>query len=297
MAVLIIGGSGFVGSNLTKHLLSKKLNVIVYIHQNFGFLDNFENISLKYIRNFEELASEKEQIDCIYHCASIIRSKRQAFEYFYESNVRLTLEVISLVKKLNIKQLVYVSTASIFSGPEKAEIFNEDSIPNPSSYYGLTKYISEKILYTEFKNTDIKVSIVRFPSIFGRNNLDGIVKLFYDNAISHKDIELFSLGQRLRNLIYIDSVVDVLYKIYRNIKKLTGYEIFMAGSSNSLKLVEIANEIITLTESDSKIILTEKTLSYDFDVIIDIAKAQKLLDFKPFSIEEGLKKYVEVARK
>lgn len=297
MAVLIIGGSGFVGSNLTKYLLSKKLNVIVYVHQNFGFLDNFEHVNLKYIRNFEELGSKKEQIDCIYHCASLIRSKIQVFECFYESNVRLTLEVISLAKKLNIKQLVYVSTASIFSRPEKARIFNEDSIPNPSSYYGLTKYISEKILYTEFKNTDVKISIVRFPSIFGRNDIDGIVKLFYDNAISHKDIELFSLGQRLRNLIYIDNTVDVLYKIYRNIKKLNKYEIFMVGSSNSLKLVEIANEIIKLTESNSKIILIDKTLSYDFDVIIDITKAQKLLDFKPFSIEEGLKKYVEVARK
>ena len=297
MSVLIIGGSGFVGSNLTKYLLSKNLSVIVYIHENFGFLDNFEHINLKYIRKLDDLLLKKEQIDCIYHCASVIRSKTQDFEYFYKSNVLLTLNIVSLAKKLNIKQLIYISTASIFSKPENSLIFNEKSIPDPSSYYGLTKYIAEKILCEEFKNTGIKVSVVRFPLIFGKNDLDGIVKLFYNNAIKNEYIELYGTGERLRNLIYIDSAVDILYKIYENIKNLSGYEIFMAGSINSLKLVEIANEIIKLTKSSSKIILTDKVLSNDFDVIIDTTKAQKLLDFKPLSIEEGLKKYIKATKK
>ncbi len=70
----------------------------------------------------------------------------------------------------------------------------------------------------------------------------------------------------------------------------------MAGSSNSLKLIDVAKEIIKLTNSNSKIVLVDKFPPSDFDVIIDITKAQKLLNFKPLKIEDGLKKYIEVMK-
>lgn len=296
MAVLVIGGSGFVGSNLVKYLLSKNLKVFVYIHKDFGFLDRFEHFNLKYIKNFDRLFVEKDLIDCVYHCASKIKSINQVFEDFYESNVKLTLDIIYLARKINFKQFIYVSTSSIFSKVTNGTLFNEKVIPNPSSYYGLTKYISEKILYTEFKETDTQVSIVRFPSIFGKNDSEGIVKLFYNKAMNNKNIELYSRGEKYRNLIYMDSVVEILYKIYENMRNLSKYEIFMAGSSNSLKLIDIANEIIELTNSSSKILLIDKSPPSDFDVFMDTTKAQKLLGFEPLSIEEGLKKYVEVMK-
>ena len=235
-------------------------------------------------------------IDCVYHCASKIKSINQVFEDFYESNVKLTLDIIYLARKINFKQFIYVSTSSIFSKVTNGTLFNEKVIPNPSSYYGLTKYISEKILYTEFKETDTQVSIVRFPSIFGKNDSEGIVKLFYNKAMNNKNIELYSRGEKYRNLIYMDSVVEILYKIYENMRNLSKYEIFMAGSSNSLKLIDIANEIIELTNSSSKILLIDKSPPSDFDVFMDTTKAQKLLGFEPLSIEEGLKKYVEVMK-
>lgn len=290
-AVLVFGGSGFVGSGLVKYLISKNLKVIVYIHNNLGFLEGFEDTNLKYIRNFDELFFEKIQIDTIYHAGSKQPSGVQTYEEFYKSNVELTLEVIDLAKKLGIKQFIYLSTGSIFSKSE--EIFNENTAPNPSTYYGLTKYVSEKLLHIEFDKLDIQVSIIRFPSIFGKNESGGIVKLFYDKAKKSEDIELYSRGEKYRNLIYVDSVLDILYKVFENMKKLSKYEIFMAGSSNSLKLFEVANGIIKLTNSSSKIVLVDKVSPSDFDVIIDTTKAQKLLGFKPLSIEEGLKKYVE----
>ncbi|MGJ0365528.1 NAD-dependent epimerase/dehydratase family protein [Aliarcobacter cryaerophilus] len=293
MNILIIGGSGFVGSSLVNYLLSKNLKVFVYIHNSFGFLEGIEHNNLKYIKNFNELFFEKVEINTIYHAGSKLPSGVKTYEEFYKSNVELTLKIIDLAKKLNVKQFIYLSTGSIFSKLEKNTIFNEDITPNPSNYYGLTKYISEKLLSIEFEKTDIQVSIIRFPSIFGKNDSEGIVKLFHNKSINNENIELYSRGERYRNLIYIDSVVDILYKAYENVQKLSKYEIFMAGSSNSLKLIDVAKEIIKLTNSNSKIVLVDKFPPSDFDVIIDTTKVQKLLNFKPLKIEDGLKKYIE----
>lgn len=294
--ILVVGGSGFVGSGLVKHLLSKNLKVFVYIHNSFGFLEGLENTNLKYIKDFEELFLENIKISTIYHCASKLPSSIQTYEEFYKSNVELTLKIIDIAKKLNAKQFIYLSTGSVFSKPEENIVFNEHITPNPTSYYGLTKYISEKLLFIEFAKTDIQVSIVRFPSIFGKNDSEGIVKLFFHSTKNNEDIELYSKGERYRNLIYLDSVVDILYKVYENIDKLSEYEIFMAGSSDSLKLIEIANKIKELTNSTSSIVLVDKFPPSDFDVVIDTKKAQKLLGFKPLSIEDGLKKYIEVMK-
>lgn len=293
MAILVVGGSGFVGSSLVNYLLSKNLKVFVYIHNSFGFLEGIEHNNLKYIKNFNELFFEKVEINTIYHAGSKQPSGIQTYEEFYKSNVELTLKIIDLAKKLNVKQFIYLSTTSVFSKLEENTIFNEDITPNPSNYYGLTKYISEKLLSIEFEKTDIQVSIIRFPSIFGINSRGGIVEVLYTHSKNNREIELYSRGERYRNLIYIDSVVDILYKAYENVQKLSKYEIFMAGSSNSLTLVDVAKEIIKLTNSNSKIVLVDKFPPSDFDVIIDTTKAQKLLNFKPLKIEDGLKKYIE----
>lgn len=294
--ILVVGGSGFVGSGLVKHLLSKNLKVFVYIHNSFGFLEGIEHNNLKYIKNFNELFFEKVEINTIYHAGSKQPSGIQTYEEFYKSNVELTLKIIDLAKKLNVKQFIYLSTTSVFSKLEENTIFNEDITPNPTSYYGLTKYISEKLLSIEFEKTDIQVSIIRFPSIFGINSRGGIVEVLYTHSKNNREIELYSRGERYRNLIYIDSVVDILYKAYENVQKLSKYEIFMAGSSDSLKLIEIANKIKELTNSTSSIVLVDKFPPSDFDVVIDTKKAQKLLGFKPLSIEDGLKKYIEVMK-
>ena len=292
-AILIFGGTGFIGSALVKSLLSQNLIVLVFKHKNTGFLCKVKNDNLVYFESFDNPILKQYNINSLYHLASRLPGKNPTYNDFYDANVILTLEIINLSKKLNIKQFIYSSTGSLFTELDKPIVFNENTPPNPLNYYGLTKYISERLLAIEFKGCNTQVSIVRFPSIFGKNDSTGIVNLFFDLAINGLDIEVFGNGEKYRNLIYIDSVTDVLYKIYESRSRLSKYELFSVGSSNSATILNIAEMVVSLVNSDSKIILIDKFLPSDFDVYIGTLKAQELLGFKPASMESGLKKYVE----
>jgi len=294
--ILITGVSGFVGSFLTKFLLNKQFQVIG-ISRSEGFLDEdvLNNKNFLFIKeDLKDLLVDKlkdKNIKVIFHLASKLPVGKQDYNLFYSSNVEPTLKVVEIAKKLKIQQIIYTSTLSVFG--KARNIFNENTIPEPSNYYGLTKYISEKILEIEAKKLDCQISCVRFPSIFGKNHLGGIVYTFYQLAKNDENIEVYSKGQRYRNLIYINNVIELLYQIYQKGEKLNNYEIFMAGSSNSLKIIDIANFIVKEINSHSKIIPVDKFPPSDFDVFIDISKAQKILNFQPMSIEEGLRKYIK----
>ena len=292
-AILVFGGTGFIGSALVKMLLSKKITVLVFKYKGTGFLGEIKDSNLVYFDSFEELVLRKYSIDVLYHLASRLPDVQPTFADFYNANVVLTTEIIELAKELKVKQFVYGSTGSVFENPCEPIVFDENTRVNPLSYYGLTKYIVERLLEIELKECDIQVSIVRFPSVFGKNNSIGITKLFFDLAKKGDDIKIFSNGVRYRNLMHVNSAVDMLYKIYKGRGKLSKYEIFLAGSSDSVTILNISKMVVKMVKSKSKIIPVDEFPPSDFDVRIDISKAERILRFKPMSIEDGLKKYIE----
>ncbi|MDD3324216.1 MAG: NAD(P)-dependent oxidoreductase [Sulfurospirillaceae bacterium] len=291
--VLVFGATGFLGSNLIRYLLSKNLKVVVYKHINLDNILNLGSDDLIIIDSFDENLSQVYQIDTIYHLASKVFSEFPEYKDFYETNVELTRKIINYAKFLKINQFVYISTGSIFSRKDPASVFDETTCPNPKNYYGLTKYIAEKLVEIEFEKTDIKTCIVRFPSIFGVNSRGGIVETFYTLAKENKPIEVYSNGQKLRNLIYVESAAEMLYLLYKNQENLSKNEIFMAGSEDSLKLIDVARLVVSLTNSGSVVVPVDKFPPSDFDVMIDTTKAQKILGFQPLKIQFGLKRYIK----
>jgi len=289
--ILITGGTGYVGSNLTIFFLKNKYKVIVLYNDGHGQLSDDDNENLIFINKNNLEYIKDYNIDVIYHLASVQPSASISYQEFYETNVRFTLDIIQVAKENNVQQFIYVSTTSIFSGLGDTQALSEISMPNPSNNYGLTKYIAEKVIELELKSENLKVAIVRFPSIFGQNN-DGIVKTIYESAIKSEDIEIYSNGERYRNLIYLDSAVEFLYLLYIRKDNLENFEVFMAGSNNSLRLLDIAKLIVKMTDSDSLIIPVNKYPPVDFDIKLKITKSITKLNFNALSIEDGLKKYI-----
>jgi UDP-glucose 4-epimerase len=292
-AILVFGGTGFIGSALVKILLSKKITVLVFRHKSTGFLSEIENRSLVFFDSFEDEVLRKYEILTAYHLASQQTAGKSLYNDFHNGNVTPTVKIVELLKNIPIRHLVYVSTTSVFFKSEYCLPMSEGTTPNPTNYYGLTKYISERILAIECKEIDVKISIVRLPSVFGVNSGGGLIETLYQESIRDKDIEVFSNGQRFRNIMHVDSVVELLYLFMKSYEKLEKFEIFMGGSKDSEKLINIAKKIVILTNSNSKIIPIDRSPPLDIDVCVDISKAKKVLGFKPMSIEDGLKKYIE----
>ena len=127
-------------------------------------------------------------------------------------------------------------------------------MPQPKNFYGLSKVLAENFLRISNNNFD-QVSIIRFPSVIGFNHQAGIVHDFRTWAENHEDIELFDLGETYRNVIHVDDAVNSIMKVIETqTKQLARFEIFNAGSLNSITMYELAKLIITLTDSNSRII-------------------------------------------
>lgn len=304
---IITGVTGVLGSALAENLISKGKRVIGIGRKSKGFLsdavlNNKDFIFIqKDIKDISKADFSNYKIENIFHLASIIEySGKEVLEFsdYIEKSINLTLYVIKLAEKLNVKIVIYSSTMGVLGSPSEDKSLNETTPVSPMSNYNLAKYISEKLLELEsHKNNNIKYVTIRFPAILSKNNSEGIIYTLKEQGKNNEDIELWGSGEYLRNVIYIDDAVDIMIKSVQNVDKLNNYELFLAGSRNSLKVKDIAQKILNLTKSKSKIILSKKESKNNFNVILDLSKAKKLLKFKPMTLEEGLKKYIKEINK
>jgi UDP-glucose 4-epimerase len=300
---LVTGATGFLGSALTERLLNNGYKVIGTGRREKGFLsdeilgnENFTFLKADLSGDCSD-SLRRFNVDGIFHLASQQPSfSNLAYGDFYKGNVETALSLINFTKVKKLKFIVYTSTGSIFGRQPNEKYINENSRPTPTTYYGLTKYIVERLLDIELKNTETKVVIIRYPSLFGKSYSGGVVYTYYKSAKKGQNIELYSKGQRYRNLLYVRDAVDILLKVIKNVDKLERFEVFTVGSRNSLRMKEIAQIIKKLLLSDSKIIPVDKRCPTDWDVFIDISKAQRTLNFNPMTIEEGLESYTEQMR-
>jgi len=276
--ILVTGATGFVGTTLVEKLLEAG-NEIIPIGRNIkswntSFIrDNLLELDFT-IDNLPDL----DEIDCACLLASVQPYSSNEWDRYYEVNSKQILHFLDN----NIKRIIYISTTSI----------NQvNGIPQPKNFYGLSKILAENLLRISKNNFD-QVSIIRFPSVIGFNHQAGIAYDMRTWAENHKDIELFDFGKTYRNLIHVDDAVNAIMRIIKiSAKKLDRFEIFDVGSSNSMTMYKLAQLIITLTNSNSKIIKSKKA-SVGEDVFVDNSKAMTLLGFVPKSVEESIAKYL-----
>lgn len=298
---LITGASGFLGGILTEKLLKNGYKV-VGMGRKRGFLsaeiindENFTFVEWDLRNNFNERL-ENFNFDGIFHLASQQPySNDLTYGDFHKGNVETTLSIMNFAKDKDVRFVVYTSSISLFGKQMGRKYIDENSIPVPADYYSITKYMAEEILEIGLRETRTKVIIIRYPSMFGKNHLGGLVHTYYRSAKEGRDIEVYGKGEKYRNLLYAEDAACVLLKIIENFNKLKKREIFVAGSKNSLKMSETAQIIKELLKSDSKIIGVDKPPSTDGDVFLDLSKAQRILDFDPMTIEDGLKLYIAEA--
>jgi len=255
MNFLITGGCGYIGTLLTKHLLSKKNKVTVVDNCWFG---NFhkKNKMLKVIkrdiRNFEDL--NINGINTIIHLANI------ANDPTVELNPILSWEVNVLASKLiarhaiknKVKKIIFLSSGSVY-GVKKEKKVTENLKLNPISTYNKTKMIAERV-FLSFKDK-IDITCIRPATVCGlseRLRLDLTVnKLTYD-AFYKKKIFVDG-GSQIRPNIHIKDLISAIdYLVFR--KKKFNHNIYNVGFEN-LMISEIANKI--QNKIDAKIVVNK----------------------------------------
>jgi len=235
--IFITGGAGYVGSELTKHLLNIGYQVTVYDLFIYGnTLENNNNLNLVKgdIRDQDLLKQHLKGHDALIHLACI--SNDPSFELNPKLGKEINLDafepLVDLSKNAGIKKFFYASSSSVY-GIKSEKNVNETMSLEPLTDYSKFKAECEKILL-DYKSDDFITTIIRPATVCGyssRQRLDLVVNILTNLAYHKKEISVFG-GDQLRPNIHIkDMVRSYSFLLDQDEKKING-EIFNIGYEN-----------------------------------------------------------------
>lgn len=302
--ILVTGGAGFVGSHLCESLLADGNEVICLDNYFTGRKQNIfhllENNKFELIRH-DVIEPFYAEVDEIYNLAC------PASPPFYQKNPIKTMKtsilgsfnMLGLAKRLDAK-ILQASTSEVYGNPH-VHPQNETYWGNVNpigirSCYDEGKRSSETLFIDYNKQNNVKSKIVRIFNTYGprMNPLDGrVVSNFIMQAIKNEDITIYGDGSQTRSFQYVDDLVHGLKRMMSTDDSCTGP--INIGNPNEFTILQLAEQIINLTDSNSKIVFKELPLDDPLLRRPDISKAKKdLNNWEPkVMLNEGLLKTIE----
>ena len=306
--ILVTGGAGFIGSHLCKSLLDDGYQVVCLDSLITGNKKNIEGLLTNSNFEFLELDVTKPNdqikntsVNYIFHLASPASpiDYQNLPEETLLVNSQGTLNMLNLSKETNAKILI-ASTSEIYGDPlehpQKETYWGNANSFGPRSCYDESKRFAEAATYVFLQKHGIDVRIVRIFNTYGPNMQkdDGrVVSNFINWAISGEDIKIDGDGSQTRSFCYVSDLVEGL-KRAMFVSETKG-QIFNLGNPEEYKIKELAEKIIELLNSKSKVTFSESFRPDDpMQRCPDITKAQTVLNWEPkVKLEEGLIKTIE----
>ena len=309
----ITGGAGFIGSTLSKKLLSLG-NKVVTIDNFCDFYNpkikenNIKNLLLNHnfklyradIRDREAVKKifDENKIDIVMSLAAMagVRPSIENPCLYQEVNCLGLQNILEEMKLHNVKNGVLASSSSVY-GNCKEVPFREDMIVDYAiSPYAATKKANEVMAHVYHKLYDMNIIMLRFFTVYGpRQRPDLAINKFTRLMLEDKEIPMFGDGTTSRDYTYVDDIVDGIIKSCEyTLNNENVYEILNLGNSSPISLKEMINTIGKTLNVEPKI----KQLPMqpgDVDrTYADISKAKEMIGYEPrTTFEEGIKKFVE----
>ncbi|MHA1381975.1 MAG: NAD-dependent epimerase/dehydratase family protein [Candidatus Helarchaeota archaeon] len=304
--ILITGGAGFIGSHLCHYFTNENYNI--YCIDNFDpyYNPNLKRkniIGLKDKENFHLIEGDildeamlqnffkDYNVDYIFHEAAQAGVRFSIKDPIKTHNVNLlgTTKLLEASLNSNIKKFIFGSSSSIY-GIVKYLPFDEGHPKSPISPYGVSKLACEQVLKVYNEIYGLKYTSLRYFTVFGpRMRPDLAISIFTKRALQDLDIEIFGDGKKTRDFTHIDNIV--LGNILAMEKGIGEYNI---GGGERTSILDLAEDIIKLTKSKSKITFSENAKGDAFHTTADISKAKKELGYSPkINFHKGLELFIE----
>lgn len=300
--ILATGGAGFIGSHLCQFFVEKGHRVICVDNLLTGNLNNISDLKNK--SNFRFIKHDitkplkiEKQIDFILHFASPASPAK--YLKFPIETLKVgslgTQNALELAKEKKAKFLL-ASSSEVYGDPlvhpQNESYFGNVNPVGPRSAYDEAKRYAEALTITYHRVYKIDVKITRPFNIYGPrlDPRDGrAISSFITRALAQKPLTINGNGKQSRSFCYISDFIDGVDKLMHS----TVNEPINLGNPQEITILQLAESIITLTKSKSKI--TFKPALQDDPACRqpDIDKAQKLLGWQPqINLEEGLKQTI-----
>jgi len=301
--ILITGGAGFLGSHLSKKLLNEGNEVLCVDNFFTGSRQNIapllENPNFEFLRHDITIPLYVE-VDEIYNLASPASPIHYQFDPVQttKTSVLGAINMLGLAKRLKIK-ILQASTSEVYGDPAIH--------PQPESYWGNVNPIGPRACYDEgkrcaetlffdyYRQHSLQIKVMRIFNTYGPNmqaNDGRVVSNFIVQALQNEPITIYGDGSQTRSFCYVDDLIEGMHSLMKTGDHVTGP--INIGNPGEFTMLELAENIIELTNSRSRIM--HKPLPIDDPKLRkpDITKARELLKWEPkVHLREGLVKTIE----
>lgn len=302
--ILVTGGAGYIGSHAVVELLDSGYNVIVLDNLENGYIElvdkraKFYQGDIRDINSFENIF-EENKIDAVMNFAGYIKVGESVFEpnKYYLNNTYGVMNVVEVMKKYNVKNIIFSSTAAVYGEVKCDGLVYEDYPTAPINPYGASKLMSERVIIDAAKAYGINYSIFRYFNVGGAHEKyhigqkgDGVTALIpiilqaakgereklsiYGDNYPTKD------GTGIRDYIHVVDLVRAHIAALPALdKNISG--IYNLGNGNGFSVLEMLNAAKKVTNVDIKSEVVEKREGDPASVVAASEKARDVLGWKP----------------
>lgn len=305
--VLITGGLGFIGSNLTHKCLELGAKVTIYDcldPRSGGNMNNLGNIKsdiitiLNDIRNFEGISSAILNKDILFNCAAYTSHPGAMKEPLIDIDVNCkgVINVLEAARRFNPEiKIVHVGTSTQI-GKMQFDFVDEKHPEFPLDLYSANKSVSEKYVLIYGSAYKMDTTVIRLGNNYGpRSNIKnpdfGFVNYFIGLALQNKEITIFGNGNQFRNFSYVDDSILALIEAAQN--EHANGKVFFAVANEQTTVAEIGEQIVKNIGGKLKFVPwpKERKVIEIGDAVISNEKIKKVLNWEPKTgLEEGLLK-------
>lgn len=302
MNILLVGGAGFIGSNLIYSLVSRGDCQISVLEPEFASLQRLEGMPVNIYRgelsNLDKLETIiiKQKISVVVHLVSTIIPGSDFDDYQREfTNVIFpSIRLMELCSERGIK-FVYFSSGGTIYGDRKGDVvpFKEECPMAPISYYGWSKQMMENSILYMHRTQGLRYLILRPSNPFGiGQNLygkQGLIAVAIGKILAGEKITIWGDGSAVRDYIYIDDLSQALVDILENDNIIN--TTLNIGSGVGYSINQIIDIIRKVVDENVLVEYVEARKVDVSSVILDITKVRNLICFNPQSIEVGISKF------
>lgn len=314
--ILVTGGAGYIGSHAVVELLDSGYNVIVLDNLENGYIElvdrraKFYRGDIRDISSFENIFKENK-IDAVMNFAGYIKVGESVLNpnKYYLNNTYGVMNIVEVMKKYNVKNIIFSSTAAVYGEVKCDGMVYEDYPTNPINPYGASKLMAERVIVDATKAYSINYSIFRYFNVGGAHEKyhigqkgEGVTALIpiilqvakgeREKLSIYGDDYLTKDGTGIRDYIHVVDLVRAhiaaLPILDRNISG-----VYNLGNGNGFSVLEMLNAAKKVTNIDIKSEVIERRVGDPASVVASSEKAREVLGWKPEYVD--VEKIIETA--
>lgn len=291
--VLVLGGNGFIGSNLCSELVKQGYTVTSFDR----VLPQREIEGVEYIEgdffDDDSLRKAVTEQDVVYHAISTVNPGNSNTEYMrgYRKDFIQSVKLCELVRDNGIK-LIFLSSGGTVYGVQEKQPITEDTLPHPINHYGNIKLCIENtmISFAYQNNMDIAIARISNPYGPGQDSAKGVgfIDSVIRNALSGNSVEVYGDGNTVRDYIHIEDVCRALIALIdHKFKESPVVNISTGIGTSNNEIIDIVKKIhgsVNVNYKESRSVDLKK-------VVLDNTKIESLIGSSFMNLEEGIEKY------